>query len=117
MMRCRISTLGSALALGSVLMWGIALAGTATAQPRVEERLGFAVTGEITALDAAARKITVKSTNDEGKVYAVDASATIMSGSQKLALGDLKKGWTVVMNGQDDPAGKRVTYIKVAKAP
>ena len=117
MMRRRIERLGPALTLVSALALGTALAGAAAAQPRVEERLGFAVTREVTAIDAAARKITVKSTNDEGVVYTVDASATIMSGSQKLALGDVKKGWTVVLNGQDDPAGKRVTYIKVAKAP
>jgi hypothetical protein len=40
-----------------------------------------------------------------------------MSGSKKVALGDLKKGWRVVLNGDDDGARKLVTYMEVVDAP
>jgi hypothetical protein len=69
------------------------------------------------AIDPGARTITVESTNDDGIGYEVDASATIMSGAQKLALGDLKTGWSVAMNGHRVGDTRRITMIKVVKAP
>lgn len=118
MTRARISTLSFGLVLGVLgLVLGVTLAGAATAQMRVKEKVGFAVTGEITAVDAAAKTVTVKSTNDDGVVYAVGDGTTIMSGARKLTLGDLAKGQHVALNGQDDGATKLATYIKVVKAP
>jgi len=114
MTRARISTVATVLA---VLWLGLVLASAATAQVRVEEKVNIAVTGEITAIDAAAKTLTVKSTNDEGVAYVVDGAATIMKGGQKAALGDLQKGWSVAMNGHDDGTQKLVTFIKVVKAP
>jgi len=99
------------------LMAGLVWASAVNAQARVEERVGFAVTGEITAIDVSAKKLTVKSTNDEGVTYMVGDGTTIMSGSSKLTLGDLKKGWAVVMNGQTQGDAKMATYIKVVKNP
>ena len=99
---------------------GLVLSDAVNAQTRVEEKTGFAVTGEITAIDVSAKKITVKSTNDEGIVYSVADTASIMSGSNnpsKLTLGDLKKGWSVVMNGQSRGDERVATYIKVVKNP
>jgi ABC-type Fe3+-hydroxamate transport system substrate-binding protein len=106
-----------AFALLASLLWLLAWASAGTAQPRENEKVNLVVTGEVTALDAAARKITVKSTNDEGVVYGVDASATILSGSQTLALGDLRVGWSVAMNGHGTGEDRLVTYIKVVKKP
>jgi hypothetical protein len=100
-----------------VLLWSIVLAGGAAAQPRVEENVNLVVSGDITAIDADARTITVKSTNDDGIAYQVDDSATIMSGAKKLALGDLKTGWSVAMNGHRTGDARRITLIKVVKAP
>jgi len=114
-MRPRIPTLAFALVLMAVA--GLALARTSNAQPRVEEKTNIAVTGDITAIDAATRSITVKSTHDEGVDYTVDGSATIMRGASKIALEDLKTGWNVVVNGHDDGTTKRITFIKVVKAP
>lgn len=105
------------LALAASLLWIFALAGTAHAQARVEERGNLVVTGDITAVDAEARTITVKSTNDEGLVYKVDGTASIMAGAEKRALSDLKVGWTVAMNGHRDGDSRLVTFIKVVKAP
>jgi hypothetical protein len=110
-MRTRISTWSTALLLA------LTLAGAAYAQPRVEEKVNVAVTGDITALDAAAKSITVKSTGDDGVVYTVADNATIMKGATKLALADLKVGWNVALNGHDDGTTKTVTFIKVVKAP
>jgi Cu/Ag efflux protein CusF len=113
-MSARIGNLAFAL---SALLWVFALAATSAAQPRVEENVNLVVTGEITAIDPDARTITVKSTNDDGIAYQVDASATVMSGAQKLALGDLKTGWSVAMNGHRTGDTRRITLIKVVKAP
>lgn len=112
-MNARFSTLAAA----AVLLGSLALANAAFAQARVEEKVNIAVTGDITALDPEARTITVKSTNDEGVDYTVDASATIMRGSQTLQLSDLKKGWNVVVNGHRTGDTRLLTMIKVVKAP
>ena len=96
---------------------GLVLSDAVIAQSRVVEKVGFAVTGEITAIDVSAKKLTVKSTNDEGVVYSVSDTASIMSGSNKLTLGDLKKGWSVAMNGQSQGDARVATYIKVVKNP
>lgn len=113
-MRLRIPTIALAIALA---VTGLALARTSSAQARVEEKVNVAVTGDITAIDAAKRTITLKSTHDEGVDYVVDGSATIMRGATKLGLGDLKVGWNVVANGHDDGKTKLITFIKVVKAP
>jgi hypothetical protein len=110
-MKTRIST------LGLVALVGLTIAAAADAQQRAEEKVNIAVTGDIQAVDAAANSITVKSTNDEGVVYRVDDSATIMRGADRIALGDLQVGWNVAMNGHDDGTTKLVTYIKVVKGP
>jgi hypothetical protein len=96
---------------------GLILSDAVSAQSRVEEKVGFAVTGEITAIDVSAKKLTVKSTNDEGVVYSVSDTASIMSGSNKLTFSDLKKGWSVVLNGQSQGDARVATYIKVVKNP
>jgi hypothetical protein len=103
--------------LALALLLGLAWTGAAGAQPRTEEKVNLAVTGDIIAIDSAAKSVTVKSTNDEGVAYVVADNATIMKGADKIALGDLKTGWNVVMNGHDDGTTKLVTYIKVVKAP
>jgi Cu/Ag efflux protein CusF len=111
MMQMRIAT------LSFTVLAALALAATAGAQARVEEKVNLVVTGEITALDAAAQQITVKGEHDDGLVYAVDASATILAGAKELALGELQKGWHVVMNGHEAGGRRLVTYIKVVKQP
>jgi hypothetical protein len=110
-------TAAPSLALLGIVLLALAGAGPAGAQARVEEKVNVAVTGDIVAIDAAARSLTVKSTHDEGVVYAVAESATILKGADPLALGDLKVGWNVALNGHDDGTRKLVTYIKVVKAP
>jgi hypothetical protein len=117
MMRTRIATLGFALTLGCTLLAGLSVASAAGAQARVEERVNVAVTGDIQAIDVAAKTITVKSTNDDGLVYSVADSASIMRQANKITLGDLKPGWNVVLNGNDNGTTKVVTFIKVLKAP
>jgi Cu/Ag efflux protein CusF len=106
-----------ALALAASLLCTLTWASAVHAQAREKEKVNIAVTGDITALDAAARKITVKSTNDEGVVYEVDAAATILSGNETLPLGDLKVGWNVAMNGHSHQDERLITYIKVVKSP
>ena len=114
-MHLRLAAIGSALLL--TLSVGVLMPAMAGAQARVEEKVSFGVTGEITAVDADAQTITVKGENDEGLVYAVDGSATVLAGSEGQSLGDLAVGSSVVMNGHGDGARRVVTYIKVVKAP
>jgi hypothetical protein len=111
MMRARISMWGGALVAS------LALATTVTAQVRLTEPVDFAVTGEITAIDTAGKTLTVKGANDDGGSFAVNEKTTIKNGSKSLALGDLKKGWRVVLNGDDDGTRKLVTYMEVVDAP
>jgi hypothetical protein len=105
----------------TALLGGLALAlaqvSDVGAQAREEEKVNIAITGDITALDAEKRTLTIKSTNDEGVSYQVDGSASIMKGSQKLELGDLKTGWNVVVNGHRTGDTRLLTFIKVVKAP
>jgi hypothetical protein len=105
----------AAIACSLVLALGIA--SVAGAQARERERGTIAVTGDITALDAATRSITVKSTNDEGVTYTVEESATIMKGGADAKLEDLKVGWNVTVAGHELRGAKSLTYIKVMKAP
>lgn len=100
-----------------LLAWVLVSPEGAGAQARPEEKVNIAVTGDITAIDAAARKITVKSTNDAGVVYDVESSATIMSGGKDIALDDLRVGWNVAINGHEVRGNRGVTFIKVVKAP
>lgn len=117
MVRARFSMVISALALVWLLAAGVTLPGAAAAQARVEEKMNVAVTGDILAIDVPGRVIAVKSTNDRGVVYHVDAASTIMKGATNLKLEDLKTGWNVAMNGHDDGQQILITLIKVVKAP
>ena len=103
--------------LSLVTLAALAAAGTAAAQARVEEKVNFALTGEVIAIDAMKRQITVQGEHDKGAVYAVDRSATILLGAQKLELTEIQKGWHVVMNGHQAGGQTLVTYIKVVKTP
>ena len=108
---------GRAFLLAAGLLFALAWVHGADAQPRVEEKANLAVAGDIKAIDVEARKITIESTNDDGVVYDVESVATIMKGSEKLALGDLKVGWNVAVNGHELRGARILTYIKVVKAP
>jgi hypothetical protein len=111
MMRARTAT------IAVTLLVGLAVATSVTAQVRTREKTDFAITGDITAINTAEKSITVESTNDKGLVYRVDDSASLMSGSAKIAFGDLRRGMNVVANGHDDGETRLITYLKVTKAP
>lgn len=107
----KISTLVCAVALGLVV------ADAAFAQARVRERGNIAVTADVTAVDAEARKITLKNLDGKTAEYDVAASATIMRGANDIELGALQAGWNVSVQGHDDGTTRSLTYIKVMKAP
>jgi len=111
MMRARISTLVLAVGVGLVV------ATTVAAQVRTREKIDFAITGEITAVNSAEKTLTLESTNDKGLVYSVNDSTTLMSGGAKVTFGDLRRGMNVVANGHDDGQTRLITYLKVTKAP
>jgi hypothetical protein len=85
------------------------------AQPREEQStdVGGQVTGEITAIDSAAKTLTVKGANKDGGVYLTNSYTTIMNGDKNISLSDLKKGWHVAVTS-DQKSGKNVAqYITV----
>jgi hypothetical protein len=105
------------LLLAASLLFATTWAHGALAQAREKEKANIAVTGDIKAIDVEKRTITIQSTHDEGVTYDVESAATIMKGGQKLALGDLKVGWNVVVNGHDLRGKQTLTLIQVTKAP
>ncbi len=83
------------------------------AQVRQQQSTNSAVTGEITAIDNAAKTLTVKGANKDGGVYLTNSYTTIMNGDKSVGLGDLKKGWHVAVTF-DQESGKNVAqYISV----
>ena len=79
-----------------------------------------AVTGTITALDAAAKTLSVKGPNDDGGVFAVNADTHVMNDAKTIKFGDLKKGWGVVVNwdyASVDSKSKVAKLIEVTDAP
>ena len=103
---------GSAFVALAVLF---ALPQVGAAQTREKEAVGFVLTAQIEAIDTAGKTLTLKGANGEGGVYSVNEKTTIMSGDKKIALGDLKKGWRVAVNG-DKLGGKNVaTYMEVVE--
>ena len=82
------------------------------AQVEKKETAGWASTGKITSIDAAAGMVEIEEANGTGTVFTCDAKTTIMSGAKQVEIGDLKKGMQVVVNG-DMRDGKRVaTYLE-----
>ena len=98
----------------------VALAFAAPALAQVgepKEGADFAMTGNVAAVDAAKRTLTLDAPNREGGVLDVDPKAKLSNGDASIALGDVKPGWRVVVNG-DVRKGKRVvTYLEVVDAP
>jgi hypothetical protein len=101
-----------------VLAAALALAGAAVAQVgEQKEAADFAMTGVVQSVDAAKNTLTIEAPNREGGVLDVDPKAMLENGDQKIGLGDVKKGWSVVVNG-DVRGGKRVvTYLEVVDTP
>lgn len=101
-------------------------AGGAFAQVDKTETATEAETGEIVALDAEAKTITVKGADEDAKVYVADPKVNVMS-SKKGATGDqaketidftaLKVGQQVVLNADLRDGKNVVTYIEVVDDP
>ena len=113
MARVRSSRLGALLTITALAVFAIAHA--SAAQTREKEAVSFVLTAQIEVIDTAGKTLTLKGANGEGGVYAVNDKTTIMSGNKKIALTDLKKGWRVAVNG-DNQGGKNVaTYMEVVE--
>lgn len=101
--------------LGLAVLAGLTLfvATTASAQEIKKEAMDRSASGEIVAIDAAARSITLKGANDDGGVFYLNDETTIMSGDKKLGFGDLKKGQWVALDSDDHEGREVVTYLEV----
>ena len=109
-----------AIATACAALVGLLLAAPGGAQVRPKETVNFAVTGQITAIDAKEMTLTVKGPNDDGGKYYVNDKTTFMDAHSKtIAFKDVKTGWRVVLNGDNDiEKGKKVaTYVEVVDQP
>jgi hypothetical protein len=107
-----------AIAFAAILALGVA--SLAHAQKDTTHPYTGAVTGKITALDAAAKTLTVKGANDDGGVFAVNADTQVMNDAKAIKFGDLKKGWSVVVNwdyASVESKSKVAKLIEVTDAP
>jgi Cu/Ag efflux protein CusF len=96
----------------------LVVAAGSQAQVRPKETTNTALTGQIKAIDAAKKTLTIEGANKEGGVYQVTDKTTIMDNSNKtIDLGGLKTGWWVAVT-VDTVTGKNVaTYIEVVDTP
>ena len=73
----------------------------------------FTFGGPVISVDTAKNTITIG--GDTGGTFEVDPKATLLSGSKKLKLGDIKAGWNVEGNGDlrgATNAKKVITYLE-----
>jgi hypothetical protein len=73
----------------------------------------FTFGGPVISVDAAKNTITIGGST--GGTFEVDPNATLLSGSKKLKLGDIKPGWYVDGNGDLRGATnqkKVITYLE-----
>ena len=78
-----------------------------------QEIASFTVGGPVTSVDTAKNTITIG--GPTGGTFEVDPNATLLSGSKKLKLGDIKPGWYVDGNGDLRGAmnpKKVITYLE-----
>jgi hypothetical protein len=105
----RIRSLAFVLCSLTLLVGGTAI----QAQPREQQSTNLGVTGQITAIDSAAKTLTVVGPNKDGGVFVTNRYTTIMNGDKGIGLNDLKKGWHVAVS-YDQENGKNVAqYVTV----
>lgn len=96
----------------------LALAAPAPGQTgEQKEAADFAISGQVTAVDAAKRTISIQGPNQDGGTYDVDPKAMLKNGDQVIGLGDVKTGWRVTANGDLRGAQKVVTYLETVETP
>jgi hypothetical protein len=101
----------------------IALTGTVTTGKRTAKTLialsrwQLNLTGTVSAVDAAAGTITVKSGDGATLDLAVNPDATIKVNGAKVSLKNLPVGATVTLTGTDSSAGATVAGIDAKAAP
>lgn len=105
------------LAVIAAMLLGCALAAGAQAQPIQEEAVKTALTGEVTAVDAEAKTVSVTGANGEKSVFRVDDKTTIMSGSQKVGLAALAKGDWIAVDADKQGDEQVASYIEVVEDP
>lgn len=82
-----------------------------------KEAADFAMTGTVASVDAAKGTITLKGAEGEGGTLAVDPKAVLKNEDATIALGDVKAGWQVTVNGDLRDGKKVVTYLEVVDTP
>ena len=100
------------LALTILLAFGLAASAFAQEGGK-KEVASFTFGGPVTAVDTVKNTITIG--GDTGGTFEVDPNATLLIGSKKLKLGDIKPGWYVDGNGDLRGAmnpKKVVTYLE-----
>jgi len=86
------------IAVALAATFALVLAQLAHAQENTRAPYTGAVTGTITALDTAAKTLTVEGPNQDGGVFSVTSDTQVMNGAKTVPFADLKKGWRVVVS-------------------
>jgi hypothetical protein len=105
-------------AIGFALVFALGAASLAHAQTDTTHPYDGAASGVVTAVDAAS--ISVKGPNDDGGTYAVDKDTQVMNDAKKIAVTDVKKGWTVTVSWDYtalDKKSKLAKLIEVTDTP
>ena len=105
-----------AIAFAVMLAGGLAATGHAQTNP--DASYDGAVSGVVTAIDA--KSITVEGANKDGGTFAVDKFTQVMSPSKNVAIGDVKKGWRVVVSwdyAAVDKTSKVAKLVEVTENP
>lgn len=76
-------------------------------EAKAEKAKSHQFTGEITAVDAAAKTVTLKNKKDETKTFAADAAKVATGDKKEASLADLKVGDKVVASYVEE-GGKNV---------
>ena len=102
------------LSLALIAWLAVCLAAPGFAQVgEQKEAASFTFGGPVTSVDTTKNTITIGGAT--GGTFEVDPNATLLSGSKKLKLGDIKPGWYV--DGSGDLRGatnpkKVITYLE-----
>ena len=113
-MRRKIAAIAFPVAVFALLA---AVAVPSLAQPRKTESVDHAYSGVITVVDPVANTFTVADRQGVPTTVAVVDTSTLIKGSKRVGLTDLKKGDHVVADWDDDTGRNVATYVEVIEDP
>jgi hypothetical protein len=105
------------ISLACCLLLLVGLASASWAQKDVTRQESGAVSGKVVGVDTSGKMLTVDEPNGTHWVFNVNADTTYKSGDASLRLGDLKRGWHVVVNYDRSENGNLALLVEVEDTP